>query len=380
MRPLDIGAVQIERRYQLAVRPVRHERPQGRNRGVDTLADVVTVVIARFAVLALVAGLDAILVHEGNRKDLDVPPEPVPVVGVRECRFQHAFHDVVRHHLTGMVSGREQESVRRITVESADVQALNAPPALRLAEFLYGHVRVALESSEELFEVLLLVWYGEAEPHVFGIRRECVLERSIPHSLRAEPGPTSPTVRACSRATHADGIPTAETKSERTPSRPTNAKAPVEPPSRRVAQVGPKQHGIALDLLDDDIAAGIIGIDNHRRGDSSLPDSGRTSQSQQRQYPHKQQQPTQPTRNLKGRHGSFQGGEKKRMRHGGFLPMDSCESVAGRPVRHSAELYRSHVTLSTGQRSVSRRRKEDSRESSLQREMHSALTQEHQRM
>ena len=128
VRPADVGAVQIERRGQPAVGPVRHERPQRSDRGVDALADVVPIVISRDAVLALVALLDAVFVHEGDRQDLDVPPEPVAVVVVGQNRLQRSLHDIVRHRLAGVMAGRQQDPVPRLAIQPADVQTFDAPP------------------------------------------------------------------------------------------------------------------------------------------------------------------------------------------------------------------------------------------------------------
>ena len=167
VRAADMRAVQVEGRLELAVRPVRRECSQGGHRGVNALAAVIPVMVAGLAVLALVALLHAILIHEGDGQDLDVPPEPVPVLVIRQDALQQSLHHVVRHRLAGMVPGRHQDPVRHLAVQPAHMQALDAPAVLAFAQLLHREVRTALVPGQEFLEVLLLVRNPEAETHLF---------------------------------------------------------------------------------------------------------------------------------------------------------------------------------------------------------------------
>ncbi len=183
----NVRTVQIERGAKPAVRPVRHEGPQRSNGRVGAGTDIVAVVVATVAVLALVARFDTVLVHKWNRHDLDVAPEPLTIVAVGQDDVEDAFQNEAGERLAGMVPGGQQDPKRRIAVELPRMNPLDRPAALGLAEFVETKIRVIRKARDEFLQVGFDVRYREAEPHVGGVPWERVCERAALHSVGSEP-------------------------------------------------------------------------------------------------------------------------------------------------------------------------------------------------
>ena len=86
------------------------ERP---NRSIPSL-DVVTVVVMRKPVLALVAGFHAILVHKGNKHAVGIVADPVPFRRAREDFVDYALQNETPRRLAGVMASGERKKPFRL--------------------------------------------------------------------------------------------------------------------------------------------------------------------------------------------------------------------------------------------------------------------------
>src|SRR5262249_4473398 len=240
--------------------PARQSLADGLDRGVDAVSLVVAVVVARLAVLPLVAVLDAVFVHQRNDEELDVPAQPLAGRRVSQDFFNDALQDVAGHHLAGVVPAGQGDTVSGLAVGATHKEQLDVPALAGLAERVDLQVRILLEAPEEAFEVVAQVRKGEAEAHLLCVRREGVSEGGTTDGLWAKPLPALAAIAADGRAAHADGVDLGEVEGQAVALRPADAEVPVEPVAGRVAEVLVQVDVVPVDAVQDDVAAGEIAI------------------------------------------------------------------------------------------------------------------------
>ena len=94
--------------------------------------------VARLAVLALVAVLDTVLVHKRNRHHFHILTQPSPVGSIGQDGFEKPLQTIAGHHLAGVMSAGQQNAVLRLAVQFARVHALDGSILSALAQLPDG--------------------------------------------------------------------------------------------------------------------------------------------------------------------------------------------------------------------------------------------------
>ncbi len=224
------------------------------------LTGVILVMIPRLTTLALVALLDAVLVHERDDQEFNLLSKPSPLVGIGQDRLQNPFQPITCHGFASVVARRKQDPETALSVEPAKVQKLHLAPLLCLAQHIRSQPGRVTITGEELAQVGLQVGDGHAETCFLGTAREVETKCGIVDCLRPQPAPRPAVIGADRGAPHADDVAASEFEIQGSSRRALNSEAPVKPMISRVPQVLVERHRVALDRFHHDVAAGEGGV------------------------------------------------------------------------------------------------------------------------
>ena len=244
-----------------------------------TVFVVVTCMVVRLAVLALVAVHGAVLVCKRHDADLGVLPHPASEIVVRKDLLEHSLQHVGGRNLLAMVTRRGEDTVFRLAVEPAEPRVLDIATLARLAKHTFLEEptavrRVAVEKGlpigcvigDRLRKPDFVVLWPEppVEPKPVGV----VVGLRLPARRRLQvvgPGPGRAAVGRNRRTARADRRGLRKAELERPPRRSRHTELPVDPVLARVTQVLMQPNDIALDLLDNDVARRQLVIDRDSR-------------------------------------------------------------------------------------------------------------------
>ena len=102
-------------------------------------AVVIAVVVARRAVLSLIAVLNPVRIHERNHQKLNVLAQPSSLLIVCQHCLYRTLQHIAGHHLAGVVPRSQQHAIARLRRDATQAQLLHLAPLARDCKLAFLH-------------------------------------------------------------------------------------------------------------------------------------------------------------------------------------------------------------------------------------------------